>query len=207
MLDCFAYAEETVVSPRIWRLFTQLGKSMRSYESGGMRIEHAQEILEAALAHRINLDDAFNLQGYEFRIQSNEKRQELSAIARHPVVGLSNVSDEDNGEGWDGTVSVDFATAHQSVEDIKDDYDALMDTDELAYAVSQIKAINARVAVTDNIDIIYSLRQAVGTDESGTHSPQAVAALRKFCTANPTAAEYIKIILSSGVPIEEVFSA
>ena len=86
MLDCFFYSKHENINPAIWTIF----KGIENYGAvGGFRIEHVDEMLEAALEGKIDISREFNLAGYERKILETEYKNKLKKASKIKFISFS----------------------------------------------------------------------------------------------------------------------
>lgn len=201
MIDVFYYGRDCSVSPKIWAIFAGLQDAMAKYDSSDFRIEHIDDIYRAAVDGKIDMSKPFNLAAYEFAIQHRDKLNKKKQMRDITFISFADSDTERDADLRSGGVSVDVASYRAEIfADVKSDFDQLFDNEELKYAIEQIKQLNDDMAVNYGVDLIVLLKQAVLTE-----SPEAKSKIKEVCSKFSVVAEQVKIILSSGVPIQECF--
>lgn len=148
--------------------------------------DYSVELIEAALSGRINFNKPFNLFGYCKVIRDGKYQNNLKRLKRQEYI-----IDDDDDEKTGVKIS--------SLVEERDDYDILIDTEELMFTVKKIIALNDEIIVNTGVDLIFCMRKAV----SGY--PEAVSELTDLCKEYSWIAEYVQIILSSGISFEDLF--
>lgn len=165
-----------------------------------MGVEYVQEIIDAGLDGRINLDGNFNLGGYVYAIKRNGQLSERKEMARESHINFSSDGDTRSGETRQEAGMVDAnVVAYKMYTQMNDSFENLVEDADLRYAIETIKSINEELVITYDVDLIVLLKKAA----SGV--PQAVAKLKQLCDDFALVREQVKIVLSSGKPIEECF--
>lgn len=185
------------VDMEIWGLFTQM-KDMPS-----LPVEHALEIVERAMEGAIDLDREFNLYGYDYAIKTGKKRKAIKNLSTETFIDFSGCRDDkQNDVESKGGVSIDVVSFQaDALSDARNEFECLLDNAELQCAIESIKSLNEDFMVEYSIDLISLIRKAV------KGIPQAVLKLKGVCDEMPCVAEQVKVVLSSGVSVEECFSA
>ena len=172
----------------VWGLFTEMGNNPSK------SVAYVDEILQAGLSGRIDLKSPFYLDAY---CKAVEEKTRLATSARlkkvTTYVDTSNGSEKEEKLGY-GLVSLNQVSLLARMED---HFEKLIDNDELMYSVSQIKSLNSSFILEYSVNIVETLRNAV------RGIPSAVSKLRELCSEFSDIAEYVQVILSSGIDIEE----
>lgn len=160
-----------------------LFKDFKDYRG---EFDYSIELIDAAIEGRIDITKQFSLFGYCKTVREGNFQTELKRLKKQQYI-----IDDDNDDETGVKVS--------SLVDTRSDYEIIDDKEELSYTVNKIRALNDELISTIGIDLVYCMRQAL----KGT--PQAVQELTNICEEYDFIAEYIQIILSSGVSFEELF--
>lgn len=197
MLDCFHYSRHENVDPRIWSIF----KGIEKYgEVDGFRIEHVDEMLTAALNGDINLKKEFNLAGYERAILAREHKNSRVKASKIKFISFADSATETESDLRNGGMTIDEVSYMSSnFSDVKSDFDKFFDNEELQSAVSNIRQLNEDFIVDYNLDLVVLLKKAT----SGI--PQAISKLKEVCEEFKVVGEQIRVILASGVSVDECF--
>lgn len=182
-----SYLGETEVPEKVLSLFKEA-------VSNGQEIHYASEIIVGGIKGRINLNRDFNLKGYEYAIENKK------TINKHRRGKKELYIDFNTDDIEETSRSGGISENKLPVRDLEDAYEKFIDSEEVRYAVSQIKNLNHELLVVEEVNLIDAIRLAV----SGYVN--AVNEVKRICDFYPYIAEYVKVILSSGVPIEEVFA-
>lgn len=160
-----------------------LFKDLKDYKG---EFDYSLEIIDAALDGRIDISKKFSLFGYCKTVREGNFQTELKRLKKQQYI-----IDDDNDDETGVKVS--------SLVDTRSDYEIIDDKEELEYSIKKIRALNDELISTIGVDLIFCMRQAL----KGTH--QAVQELASICEEYDFIAEYIQIILSSGVSFKELF--
>lgn len=181
----------------VWGLFSQMS------ELPNIPVEHALEIIERAKEGAIDLTREFNLFGYDYAIKTNRKRKAIKKLSTETFIDFSGCRDDRQSDVESrGGISIDVVSYQaDALSDAKNEFECLFDNEELKCAIESIKSLNDDFMVEYSIDLISLIRKAV------KGIPQAVLKLKEVCDEMTCVAEQVKIILSSGVSVEECFSA
>lgn len=152
-------------------------------------VEYAEEIINAALEGRINFDKEFNIGAYENTIRNNTRMNAQDRQKKETFF-----TDDEFEDSYKGGVS------ENKVSDDRDDYASFEDEDEVKWAVKNIKAENNTFRIDYGINLIKLLKKATGG------YPQAMEKLRMVCLEFERVGEWIRIILSSGHPVDSLFT-
>ena len=148
--------------------------------------DYSIELIEAALEGRIDIEKPFNLFGWCKTVRDGNFQTELKRLKKQEYLI------EDDDEDKTGVKASSLVEEH-------DDYEVFIDNEELLYTVKKIRALNNEIIVAMGIDLIFCMRQAV------RGIPQAIMELSNICKEYTWIAEYVQIILSSGISFEELF--
>jgi len=194
MLDCFCNCRGEI-SPKVWSLFKDIEKYNGSFE-----IEHVEEILNSALSGDIDLTRDFNLAGYEHAILHREYKNKCSKASKIKFISFADSPTELEGDLRSGGLTIDEASyMSQNFAEVKSDFDVFFDNEELSSAVASIKQLNPEFIAEFDVDLIMLLKKAT------CGVPQAISKLKEICSNFAVVAEQIKILLTSGVSVEECF--
>lgn len=160
-----------------------LFKDLKDYRG---EFDYSLELIEAALDGRIDVNKKFNLFGYCKTVREGNFQTELKRLKKQQYI-----IDDDNDDETGVKVS--------TLVDTRSDYEIIEDNEELEYSVKKIRALNDEIIESIGIDLIFCMRQAL----KGV--PQAIQELADICKEYDFIAEYIQIILSSGVSFSELF--
>lgn len=182
------------VNKQIWGLFAQM------QENPNIEVEHVMEIVDRAMEGAIDLTKKFNLYGYDYAVKTNRKRKQRKNAAIETFIDFSGNKDEDTPETRGG-VSIDVVSYQADMlSEAKNEFEQLFDNAELKCAIESIKSLNDDFIVDYSVDLIALIKKAV------QGIPQAVLKLKEVCEQMSCVAEQVKIILNSGVSIDECFA-
>ena len=178
------------VPPEVWALFTDMNKNPSK------SVQYTCEILKAGLLGRIDLSSPFSMEAYCRTIDANLKLVEYQGSKKLLRIQEDSALDEINGLKW-GNVTLSRASL---VTRMKDQFEEILDSDELKFAVSQISSLNEEFIINEGINVVEVLKNAV------RGIPSAVERLKYICDNFSQLAEYVKTVLSSGVDVEDCFA-
>lgn len=167
-----------------------------SYVGAEKQLQYASEIVFAGIQGRINLDKEFNLEGYTKAIEHNKNLYKHNRKKKESFIDSGSSSDDYNTVIQEGGIQAD----RLQIEEVKDAFEELIEHDELRYAVSAIKKVNAEFIVVEELDLIEAIRMAL------KGIPQALKDVQRICEFYPKVAENIKTVLSSGFEFEAIFA-
>lgn len=161
-------------------------------------IPYVYDIVKAGMEGRIDIHAPFYLDAYCRAIESNTKIAEFSKAKKvlHCVDEVSGTDKSDCMIGY-GDISLSKVSLVARMEDA---FEKLADDDELMYALSQVKGMNDKFIVEHSVDLVTTLKYAV------KGIPAAVTKLRAVCNEFSDIAEYVRVILSSGRDLNELFA-
>lgn len=166
--------------PDVLNLFKSL------VDENGKKISYASEIVFAALAGKIKLDDSFNIDAYISTIRKNERL--CTDKKRMYEFSYTLNSDCDDDELLD----LGYCSLHNTdtISD-SDDYTKFEDNEFLQYSVSRLKEINKDFISDYGIDLIFCIKRALGG------IPSALAILKDICNNFDNIRDMIYAILTS----------
>ena len=178
LLRSFQYKQELTGD-----MLDTLFKDLKDYKG---EFDYSLEIIDAALDGRIDISKKFSLFGYCKTVREGNFQTELKRLKKQQYI-----IDDDNDDETGVKVS--------SLVDTRSDYEIIDDKEELSYTVNKIRSMNNEIIEDIGVDLIFCMHQAL----KGV--PQAVQELANICEEYDFIAEYIQIILSSGISFEELF--
>lgn len=162
----------------------------------GRKISRTSEIIYAGLTGGIDLNSHFNLEAYERAIEKNENLSAYAKKKKEMYIDFDCSSDDYDVVFKQGGIQADKI----NIKKVQDEYEELMDADELVRAVANVKRLNNDFVIVEEVDIIEALRLAL------KGIPQAIKELKRICNFYPRISEDIKVILGSGKEVDEVFA-
>ena len=160
-----------------------LFKDLEKYHG---EFDYSIELIEAALDGRIDISKPFNLFGWCKTVREGNFQTELKRLKKQEYLI------EDDEEDKTGVKASALVSE-------RDDYEIFEDNEELFYTVKKVTALNNEIMSVIGIDFIFCMRKAV------QGIPKAVEELTNICKEYEWLAEFVQIILSSGVPFEDLF--
>lgn len=185
------YKGYSEIPASVWGLFKEMGNDPTK------SVPYVDEILNAGLDGRIATNVPFYIEAYCKAIETNTRMADYARVRK-----VVNTVDDDINHADDlrcpyGTISLSQVSL---VAKMEDSFEKLADSEELRYAVSQIRSLNEKFILEYSVNIIETLRYAV------RGIPSAIDNLRRLCSEFSDVAEYVQVILSSGRDFEEVFA-
>ena len=159
-------------------------------------VTYASEIIFSGIQGRIDLDHTFHLEAYEKAIKKNGALTQNNKRKKESYIEFGCSSEDYDSVAQNGGIQED----HLNIKDVQDAFEELIDDDELRYAVSNIKNLNAELIVVEEIDLIEALKLAL------KGIPQAISEIKRICDFYPSISESVQTILSSGKDFYEVFA-
>lgn len=160
------------------------------------QISYASEIIFSGIQGRIDLNHPFHLDAYEKAIEKNDALAKNNRKKKESYIEFGSSSEDFDSVAQSGGVQED----HLNIENVQDAFEELLDSDELNYAVSNIKNLNKDLIVVEDIDLIEALKLAL------KGIPQAIKEVKRICEFYPSISESVHTILSSGKDFYEVFA-
>ena len=160
-----------------------------------INIEHASEIVEAGL--KGNIGENFSLIAYEKGIKKKEALAKISKAKKKKNIDISLDTEQDNSV----TSYFDISMTQLDMQvvkttDLLDEYEKLLNEDELEYAIKEIKGLQKDIFIKEQIDVMQGLKDAL----DGV--PVAVRTMKELCEKYERVNELVEIILSSKIPLE-----
>ena len=160
-----------------------------------INIEHASEIVEAGL--KGNIGENFSLIAYEKGIKKKEALAKISKAKKKKNIDISLDTEQDNSV----TSYFDISMTQLDMQvvkttDLLDEYEKLLNEDELEYAIKEIKGLQKDIFIKEQIDVMQGLKDAL----DGV--PVAIRTMKDLCEKYERVNELVEIILSSKIPLE-----
>lgn len=160
-----------------------------------INIEHTSEIVEAGL--KGNIGENFSLIAYEKGIKKKEALAKISKAKRKKNIDTSLDTEQDNSV----TSYFDISMTQLDMQvvkttDLLDEYEKLLNEDELEYAIKEIKGLQKDIFIKEQIDVMQGLKDAL----EGV--PVAIRTMKELCEKYERVNELVEIILSSKIPLE-----
>ena len=160
-----------------------------------INIEHASEIVEAGL--KGNIGENFSLIAYEKGIKKKEALAKISKAKKKKNIDTSLDTEQDNSV----TSYFDISMTQLDMQvvkttDLLDEYEKLLNDDELEYAIKEIKGLQKDIFIKEQIDVMQGLKDAL----DGV--PVAIRTMKELCEKYERVNELVEIILSSKIPLE-----
>lgn len=160
-----------------------------------INIEHTSEIVEAGL--KGNIGENFSLIAYEKGIKKKEALAKISKAKKKKNIDISLDTEQDNSV----TSYFDISMTQLDMQvvkttDLLDEYEKLLNEDELEYAIKEIKGLQKDIFIKEQIDVMQGLKDAL----NGV--PVAVRTMKELCEKYERVNELLEIILSSKIPLE-----
>ena len=160
-----------------------LFKDFKKYRG---EFDYSIELIDAALEGRVDIHKHFNLFGWCKTVKEGNFQTELRRLKNQKYLI------DDDEEDKTGTKT-------SALIDTRSDYEIIEDYEELEYTIKKIRALNSEMISNIGIDLIFCMRQAI------KGIPTAAQELSNVCEEYDWIAEYVQIILSSGISFEELF--
>lgn len=139
------------------------------------------------------LKSAFNIEAYVNTIKKNQRL--VNNAEAKKMRHICDVDDDGIVEPYGVTESVVSYYVEQ-----KDEYEEFIDNEEVLYAVEQLYGMRSELRIEYRLDIIKCMKQAL------RGIPESLAHLKNLVVEAPQVGELIRIVLSSGKPLNELFS-
>ena len=159
-------------------------------------ISYASEIIFSGIQGRIDLNHTFHLDAYEKAIEKNGALAQNNKKKKESYIEFGTSSEDYDSVAQNGGIQED----HLNIENVQDAFEELIDSDELRYAVSNIKNLNQDLILVEDVDLIEALKLAL------QGIPQAIKEIKRICEFYPIISESVQTILGSGKDFYEVFA-
>lgn len=183
LLRSYSFCEE--IPDEIWELF-------KDAKDLGTKWDYTLEILNAAQEGRIDFQKEFNLGGYIQKIESIQRMKSGKRAKRWKSI----CSDFDEWNEDSHFVSEDIVS--QYAEQV-DTYKEVENEDELKYAVDEINKLSRKILIEHRLDIYKCMEQGA------RGIPETIELLKDLVSKDAHVGEILKIILSSGYKLKELF--
>lgn len=180
------------VPERVWRLLKDMA------DNPTKTVPYAYDIIKAGLEGRIETNAPFYLEAYCHSIETNTRMAEYTKVRKVlSCIDTDGVKDRESDATPYGTVSLSKVSLVAKMEDA---FEKLVDDEELAYALKQVRNLNDSFIVNYSVNVMDTLKYAI------RGIPSAVSKLKELCSEFSELSEYIRIILSSGEDLCEFFA-
>lgn len=181
-----------------------LFKDLYDKEKGPIKdLDFTVEMYENAAAGRIDMSKEFNLQGYIIGCRKNEKL--VQSKRRKKLTHLMQSESEDSG-----------GIAVAKVVDERDDYEKLLDDDELKFTISKFKETSRIWCEDFGVDLIEVIRSTlhllsdrddadVETAEETMRLNKVVSVVKDITVISPDIGEMLYVLLSADFSFDELF--
>ena len=160
-----------------------------------LNLEHTDEIIVAGL--KGNIGENFSLGAYEHGIQKKEDLAKLSKAKRRKNINISvNMEDDESLTSYFDISMSQLDNQLVKTSDLCDEYERLLNEDELKYAIEEIKSIKKDIFIKEQVNIVSGLKDAL------KGKPVAIRTMKEMCEKYEKVNELMKIILSAKIPIE-----
>lgn len=183
-----AFGFDDTVAPEVYELFSSMLNSNKE-------VPYVLEVMKAAKEGRINMDSSFCLEAYCGKIKSN---LEKNAIQKAKKVTFLDTSANPEDDMEKGVAGAGFGVSVNKIIKLESSFDKIDESEDLVHAINQIKRVQEDILAEEGIDILFLIKRAA----SGV--PQAVQKLRQFCEDYELLAEQVKVILTSGRPVDSL---
>ena len=151
-------------------------------------LDYSLEIIEAVADGRITNLDSFNIDGFVFKIQENQKFTGVSSTKKETHINIGEHDEEDRS-----------GVNEENIKEQEDLYEKVNTDLDLGYAVKKINELSDVYMIMDGVDIIHLLRNAV------RGLSQAQEKLKELCDSYKELGDVVYDILSSRCSVEDLF--
>lgn len=183
-----AFGFDNTVASEVYELFSSMLYSDKP-------VLYVDEIMKAAMEGRINMDGSFCLEAYCGKISSNLEKNAIHRAKKIKFLDMSANPEEDMEKGVPGA---GYGVSVNKIVKMETSFEEIDENEDLVHAINQIKRVQEDILAEEGIDLLFLIKRAA----SGV--PQAVQKLRQFCEEYELLAEQVKIILTSGRPVESL---
>lgn len=173
--------------PDVLNLFNSL------VDEKGKKISYASEIVFAALAGNIKLDDSFNIDAYISTIRKNERLCSSKKSMYESSYTINSDCDDDE------LLDLDYCSLHNTdnISD-SDEYTKFEDSEFFQYSVSKLKEINKDFISDYGIDLVFCIKRALGG------IPSALDILKDVCKNFDNIKDMIYALLTSEKDLDSI---
>lgn len=184
-LNSFGFGEDELF---LSAEFMETIEPYRNMTVGGIPIlDYAYDIYEAIKDGRIN--KRTNIIAFVRGIQNNTLKVESK---KQKKIKYLVTCTEDSDEGRDG-INQDSIPAKE------DKYEDFNDSEELVWAINKIKSLKMELCIDFGVDLESVIKKAL------IGFKPAIEILTKLCDEVDLISELVSIVLTSGIPVHELF--
>ena len=146
----------------VLRLFLGFDKATKKMASQGKEVECVSEILDGAMQGRINLEKQFNLLGYAWTVQKNQKINQVKKLKKvKPLMDDADAYDEEKKASGVSLNQVSYDNYTHGNSKLASSFEETLAESELQFAISTIKNLNEEFVITYNVDLTVTLKSAM----------------------------------------------
>ena len=164
-------------------------------------LRYSEEVMNGVLADRIDLDKRFNLKAYNHVIDEHMELRKTDRPDKYGISTEENLKNVKQTKGKNCTMylkSLNDINSAVHVQGLKSAFEKLEDDIVLKSTIKKIKELNSDIIYFEHIDLIQTIKAALqGMKES-------VELLKQMCNKYKQVSDYVKIILQSGEPFEDL---
>ena len=196
LLRSYSYGTFMGVSelpPEVLNLFKPLVKE------DGKQISYASEIVFAALAGKIKLDDSFNMDSYSCNISIHIKTIRKNEILIKDKKRMYESSYTPSSDCDDELTDLDYYSMHSAnnIDDL-DEYAKFEDKEFFQYSISKLKELNKDFIVYYGVDLIFCIKRALDG------IPSALDTLKDICNNFDNVKDMVYALLTSEKDLDSV---
>ena len=159
-----------------------------------INLEYTNEIIVAGL--KGNIGENFSIQAYEQGIKKKEALAKIAKAKKKKNIDTS-LTNEDNSVASYFDISMNqLDTQMVKTADLRDEYEKLLDENELEYAIKEIKGLQKDIFIKEQVNVMRGLKDAL------KGIPAAIQTMKELCEKYERVNELVEIILSSKIPLE-----
>lgn len=159
-----------------------------------INLEYTNEIIVAGL--KGNIGENFSIQAYEQGIKKKEALAKLANAKKRKNIDTS-LTNEDNSVASYFDISMSQVdTQMVKTAELRDEYEKLLDENELEYALKEIKGLQKDIFIKEQVNVMRGLKDAL------KGIPAAIQTMKDLCEKYERVNELVEIILSSKIPLE-----
>lgn len=162
-----------------------------------LNIEHTSEIVIAGIKGNINTGENFSLIAYENGIKKKEALAKLAKAKKKKNIDTTLDVEQDNSVASYFDISMTQLDMQiVKTTDLLDEYEKLLNEDELSYAINEIKGLQKDVFIKEQVNVMQGLKDALNG------IPAAIRTIKELCEKYERINELVEVILSSKIPLE-----
>lgn len=159
-----------------------------------INLEYTNEIIVAGL--KGNIGENFSIQAYEQGIKKKEALAKLAKAKKSKNIDTSLTTEDNSVASYFDISMSQVDTQMVKTAELRDEYEKLLDENELEYAIKEIKGLQKDIFIKEQVNVMRGLKDAL------KGIPAAIQTMKDLCEKYERVNELVEIILSSKIPLE-----